>query len=70
MTADANDPHKKPGIAFWSCVTIVSAIVAYPLSFIALIWLDRWGHVPEWSYEILRSVYAPMMWIIERLAKI
>jgi hypothetical protein len=47
---------KKPGVAFWTTVVVVAALVAYPLSFGPACWLGDRGVVPE---SIPRFVYRP-----------
>lgn len=60
----ANDPHKKPGIAFWFTVIATATFVVYPLSLGAVLLLDWWGVLPASSYETLRLIYAPYVWVV------
>jgi hypothetical protein len=51
--------HKKPGMAFWTTVVVVVALVAYPLSFGPACWLASRCNLPgDWLFV----VYAPMIW--------
>ena len=53
MTPD----RKKPGVAFWTTVAVVVALVGYPLSFGPACWVCNWGYFDE---NAIRVIYGPL----------
>lgn len=55
--------HKKPGVAFWATVALVTALV-YPLSLGPLTWLHHHGLIPEWIMDgPVQMLYVPLIWL-------
>jgi hypothetical protein len=55
MTPD----RKKPGVAFWLTVVVVTALLAYPLSLGPAIWLTARGYFRD---STVQSFYMPVLW--------
>ena len=53
--------RKKPGVAFWATVAVVVVLVAYPLSFGPLVWLDSRGLLPAWAEGIMQIYCVPLI---------
>jgi hypothetical protein len=56
-----NFSHKKPGLTFWTTVVIVVVLAGYPVSFAVLAALDHFALLPDFTYPLLRFVYAPIL---------
>ncbi len=52
--------HKKPGMAFWVTAALVVLLVAYPLSFGPIIWLNDHGELPGWAWLPIYRLYKPV----------
>jgi hypothetical protein len=50
-------PRKKPGVAFWATVVLISLLVIYPLSFGPACWIA--GRVPN-ARAAVCAAYSPM----------
>jgi hypothetical protein len=58
---------KKPGVAFWATVAVVVLLIAYPLSWVAIAWLEGHGMTPEQDSargRVLWTYCAPARWLI------
>ena len=51
----------------WAVGTALMAIVLYPLSLGPMEWLGRYGYIPEAMKPVLRSFYAPLLWIARQV---
>jgi hypothetical protein len=54
--------RKKPGVAFWATVVVV-VVLAYPLSFGPVLWIDSQGDdsiIPDWAVAALDTLYYPI----------
>ena len=57
---------KKPTVAFWVTVVVVVVLVAYPLSWGPLVWLDSSHLLPAWTQGFFRVYGVPLVWAGER----
>jgi hypothetical protein len=64
------EDRKQPGVTFWATVTLVTVLVGYPLSFIALVALDMYVvKLPEFLHPTLQFIYAPCIWLLKRFMR-
>jgi hypothetical protein len=56
--------HHVENLALWFTVIVTATFIVYPLSFGAVLLLDWWGVLPGSSYETLRLIYAPFVWVV------
>ena len=58
-----SDLRKKPGVAFWSTVTLL-AVLLYVSSFGPAIWVIDHNDSPSaWSVDAFEGFYRPIIWI-------
>ena len=63
-----NDERRKPGFSFWVTVTVIVALVAYPLSIGPATWLEAHGireQIPKVIDDAVFHFYAPLRWVLE-----
>jgi hypothetical protein len=55
--------RKKPGVAFWATVVVVVVLVAYPLSWGPILWLNSHDAIPKLAQGPIAWFYYPILWI-------
>ena len=52
------DP-KKPGVAFWATVVVVTVLVGYPLSLGPACWISSYS---DFGPQFIPTLYRPLVW--------
>lgn len=63
MSGMSDEPRKKPGVAFWTCV-VLAVLVLYVASIGPAYWL--WAHdsLPDgWTAPTRWLIYRPLAWL-------
>ncbi len=56
--------HKKPTAGFWITVSLVAALVAYPLSFGPACWVLARDNSRSQTHRSIEAIYRPLFWVI------
>ncbi len=57
--------RKKPGVAFWATVVVVSLPLLYTASLGPLVWLITRDLLPEWLAPFMNIYTAPLNWAVQ-----
>jgi hypothetical protein len=60
--------RKQPGVAFWTAVVVVVALVLYPLSMglsFQILLRSSPGDLETRGWRAYRAVYAPIIWVYD-----
>jgi hypothetical protein len=61
----AMNSRKKPGVAFWASVVVVTVLIGYPLLFGPAQFVRVQQRCPQWLDDTILIVYGPIIWLLE-----
>ena len=65
-----SDERKKPGVGFWTTMILVTVLVLYPLSWLAVSFLYSVNLLPDVVVGPARIFYLPIAWISTRIIEL